>query len=373
MAPRNPNSGDTPAEIPISSLDFLSSDDAWYSVQLLLDNDTLTVKYCNFSDVFNERFKVGDFKSLEEVEDFKERFRPTSVQLQDHECSKVIEGMTVCASHVFGENDIRFYDAVIETVQFKEHSYVEGEEVCSCTFVVFWEHGPNAGNLTSIHIEHICLIQSGNAQIDPTLASFLKTSGEKLEVALRNSGLSSEGDVSVSRSGTWHSGTCGSTVPSNGPAFKLQSSMSESGRVNSQQERIRQDIDLGGKTFCMKNLEGTGNYHYLIIENLEKDLSPLKIVEFIYKKTTISPQAYVFPSLSSEPYTRAIIVSDSEEKLEKLYDFLDNPAYIIISSRGRPWVITEKVLKRGTFRATFGVLMPKSEVSFRVMISDKEF
>lgn len=35
--------------------------------------------------------------------------------------------------------------------------------------------------------------------------------------------------------------------------------------------------------------------HMIIIDNLERGLSPLKIVEFIYKKVSISCEAFVSP------------------------------------------------------------------------------
>lgn len=52
--------------------------------------------------------------------------------------------------------------------------------MCMCTFVVLWKHGPSAGTKTSTRIENICSIQSGSAQINPALDSFMKLSRKKL-------------------------------------------------------------------------------------------------------------------------------------------------------------------------------------------------
>lgn len=95
-------------------------------------------------------------------------------------------------------------------------------------------------------------------------------------------------------------------------------------------EANRQDKDLGGS-----NMRESGIHHFILIENLEKDLSPSSIMEFIHKQTSISAEAYIFPNLSSESFTRGAIVVECKEKLKKMYDFLNNPDHIVTSSRGR--------------------------------------
>lgn len=85
----------------------------------------------------------------------------------------------------------------------------------------------------------------------------------------------------------------------------------------------------------MNGYEETGSQHYVIVDNLEKDLSPTLIMEFIHKQTSISAQAYVFPSLSEESYTRGAIVLDSKTELKQIYEFLINQSHVIISSTGR--------------------------------------
>ncbi|KAK9133998.1 hypothetical protein Scep_013526 [Stephania cephalantha] len=186
MASKNPSS---------VALDFRSGDDAWYGVRgLVLRHDTLIVKYCDFPDDFDDHFHAGAFKTAAAVDDFAERFRRTSVQLQDYQCSRVIEGVRVCVSYKFSDFDIKFYDAIIEEANFKDHVFQNGEEVCTCDFVVFWEHGPNAGNKTSTSVENICLIQPRKELADPALINFLKMSREKVRMAACDSSLSAQND-----------------------------------------------------------------------------------------------------------------------------------------------------------------------------------
>ncbi|KAL5974356.1 hypothetical protein ACLOJK_031020 [Asimina triloba] len=95
-----------------------SEDDAWYAVTLVLDGETLNVKFVNFGPEFDEKFRPTDFKDEASVQQFKERIRPSSVQLQDSMCRKAIEGMTICASYTFSDDEVKFYDAVIVDVSF---------------------------------------------------------------------------------------------------------------------------------------------------------------------------------------------------------------------------------------------------------------
>ncbi|KAG7984948.1 hypothetical protein I3843_04G186300 [Carya illinoinensis] len=173
---------------PLGKLDFrATSDDAWYSVMVELDGDIMRLQYCGFSEEHDQVFKASDFKSLSEVDDFEARFRPMSVQVQDSECSKVLQGDVVCTAFSFQHEDVRFYDALVEGVEHREHASKQGqeeneEEECLCTFILLWIHGPNAGNLTATSVESICRVQS-SAQIDPKVASFLNIARERF---LRN-------------------------------------------------------------------------------------------------------------------------------------------------------------------------------------------
>ncbi|KAG1326702.1 hypothetical protein COCNU_01G006360 [Cocos nucifera] len=106
-----PVAGKAPA---MEGLDFRAPmDDAWYAVRLRLERERESFAS---SDIYDELYRADGFRTVEELEEFRGRFRLTTLQLQDDECRKVIEGMEVCVSHTFGESDVRFYNAVIDAV-----------------------------------------------------------------------------------------------------------------------------------------------------------------------------------------------------------------------------------------------------------------
>lgn len=315
-----------------SSLEFRATvDDAWYDVRLYLLKDSLTVKFIHFSDAYNETFTSNCFITLQELHHFAKRFRPHSVQLQDPDCSKVVEGITVCASCFPKNDDLRFFDAVVDSVKREKHSFSNEEEKCQCTFGLHWQHGENVGAITSASIENLCLIVP-NTQIDPKVATFLRISKQKIERTMPNP----------------------SSIESEGLLFGISNSNSI------ERKTTDQDTDLGGGIWSMNIIHENQGHHFILVEALEKDLRPSTIVEFIQKQTSILSKAYVYPSLLSESYTRGIIVVNCKEKLKKIYKFLDNPDHIIISYRGRPWVITETKFRRGIIESTIGGFMSKS-------------
>lgn len=120
MAPRKSTSTLSSQQFP---LEFQADDDAGYAIRLLLHGKTLIIKYERFSADYDDVFKAAEFMNLDDVERFGRRFRKVSQQLQDNECNKVVGRMTVCASHAFAEDDLRFCDAIVEKVQHKEHQF----------------------------------------------------------------------------------------------------------------------------------------------------------------------------------------------------------------------------------------------------------
>lgn len=73
----------------------------------------------------------------------------------------------------------------------------------------------------------------------------------------------------------------------------------------------------------------------LFVENLEKGISPVTIMQFLYQQASVSCVAFVMPSKPLETYTRGIIILDNKMNLEKVSNFLESPDRIIVSSRGR--------------------------------------
>ncbi|XP_042477920.1 uncharacterized protein LOC122059280 isoform X2 [Macadamia integrifolia] len=366
----------TNTDVLVPSLDYrFPSDDAWYGVSLFLQGETLTVKYNDFSPEEDDHFSASDFKTLADIHTFKNRFRPASVQLQDHQCSQVIQGMLVCVSYTYSEDDIRFYDALVDTVDYKKHNYVNGEEECSCEFKVLWRHGPLDGIHTRTNIGSICKIQSGDVEKNTTLESFLKILREKLFMVSPSILSTPRSSVSVRKdnsdethgspaSPVQHKQSATScTSKGRGKRHSIQTTTTPrtyKGSISFCGGEMGEDMDLGGEPLSMKT-EDTGNFHFILVENMEKNLSPLAVVDFIYRHTSVLTHAYVFPSSSPEPYTRGAIVADSRGKLEKINEFLHDPAHIIMSSRGRPWVMSEKMLRHGEFQTSFGGTMLKSE------------
>ena len=95
------------------------ADSAWYTVTVTLqEKETLRVSYEEFTDGDDNLFEPLSFISLEKLHEFEKRFRPLSIQAQDHECHKLVHGVRVCASLRSNSDDLRFYDAVVDRVRF---------------------------------------------------------------------------------------------------------------------------------------------------------------------------------------------------------------------------------------------------------------
>ncbi|KAK1584059.1 hypothetical protein Q3G72_029507 [Acer saccharum] len=288
-------------------------DDTWYSVRVAFDGRA-------GGKLIDSVYEAGKFFTFEELDDFASRFRPVSVQLQDSECRDVVaDGLLVCASHAFTDNDVLFYDAVVE------------------------QPGPNANSLTEKKIESICIVQSIQ-NLSPNLASFIKMSKEKIKTYAHTSS-----SVSDATGTNCNDATGVQSLKQASQATKCVkqsasdiSPCEEVGRSSNLLKRNREDADFGG----------VGNYYTMLLENVEKELSPLTIIEFIRRQTSITGQAYVLPSLSSERYSRSVIVLDFQKDLEDLCGFLNNPDHFIVSSKGRPWVVAKNFSRHDIFRAS---------------------
>ena len=78
----------------MEGLDFRAPmDDVWYAVRLRMEEGALHIMYYSFLDGYDELYQVDGFRNVEELEEFRGQFWSTSVQLQDNECRKVIEGI----------------------------------------------------------------------------------------------------------------------------------------------------------------------------------------------------------------------------------------------------------------------------------------
>ncbi|KAK4413605.1 hypothetical protein Salat_2773200 [Sesamum alatum] len=360
-----------------------SEDDAWYSVAVELDAlaQTLSVKYQCFPEPYEAVFSADGFKTEAQVQELVQRFRPLSHQLQDHECGNLDIGTTVCAAHGSGVDDLRFFDAVIEAVNRQTHSFAGREEECLCTFVLFWLHGHGAGTLTSANIASICTIEPF-PQIDPRISAFAILAEEKITSSKSISVLDCSGSASKGQTSyKWH--ICKSVdtnlepsqnrLQETGPSTMRKSPMwksEDSGSMSNHKQWKNQDEDIGPAPCNFDGLATAEGCHFIPINNLEKDLIPSTIKKFIYKQTGILPQAFVFPRLLSDPFARGAIVVDCRKKFQIINEFLDNPNHLIVSSRGRPWVITEEVT--GTVRTTIWNLIPRAPDGIQYKRTDEE-
>ncbi|GFQ03180.1 hypothetical protein PHJA_002461800 [Phtheirospermum japonicum] len=322
-------------------------DDAWYSVSVVLDSDaqTLAVRYLCFPTVYDAVFSAGGFKTEAEADELARRFRPVSHQVQDHQCRKLAVGTTVCAAHGTAEDDLRFYDAVIEAVNHKAHSFAGGEEECLCTFVLFWLHGRGRGTLTSANIANICTLDRFS-QVDPRISGFLTFAKEKItsskSTSVLHSSVSIEKNLESSRNG-----------------------LVETERISNYEQWTSQDEDIGPRRCNIGDGLATGkSQHFILINNLEKDVTPSSISKFIYNKTNIQTQAFVFPRRFSDPFARGAIVVGCPKKVQIVYEFLANPNHLIVSSRGRPWVVTEKAVT-GILGSTILLPMDLDETRYK--------
>lgn len=334
------------------NLEFRASDDdSWYSVRLLMKGQTMTVKYEGYTNEYDEVFDARDFKSKEEVDELVRRFRSVSPQMQDSECGSLKEGMVVCVGcNAFGGDDMLFYDAIIEVIHNVDHSFNNGEEECLCTFVVSWLHGPKKGYLTDTGIEGMCILK-GVAQVGPRIASFLKLVNRNLGKSSCMLTSASKYEISASEGSSCENGGSNLSIISSFEGMNSDKSIVAvtTGATNTNSRLWEDDRDLGGQ--CPSS-------HLIFIENLERNLLPSSFRDFIHEHTSVPSQAYILPS-PSMPYARGIIVVDSQDKHQKVLQFLDNPSHLIVSSAGRPLVVTERNFRHGMIKMWPGSYEPQ--------------
>ncbi|XP_024635164.1 uncharacterized protein [Medicago truncatula] len=322
-------------------------DDAWYTVSVTFEgNESLRVKYEKNTDEIDNLFEPGFFNSMEDLQEFETRFRPLSVQVQDHQCRELVPGVRVCASHEFGPDDLRFYDAhVVEPVleydpavaSFLEITRRRIESQSGQEMVVYCNTGIEAKNHTEIKTK------SKMGYFERMQKFQAKRRAKRSVLGTR----SSEGAKQT---------VLGASSPEGAKRSVLGASSTEGAKrsvlgASSPEVGLVEDKELKGKrNVCM-----------ILMGNLDKQLCPSTAVEFLYKHTQVSASVFIFPSLSSEIYTRGAIMLRTERDFQKLCDFLTNPKHIITSSTGRPWVIIEKQVGLKNIKASIGTVFPKSE------------
>uniref|UniRef100_A0A0E0L208 SAWADEE domain-containing protein n=1 Tax=Oryza punctata TaxID=4537 RepID=A0A0E0L208_ORYPU len=100
-------------------------------------------------------------------------FRAPSTPLDDARCRDLRPGDPLCvACALAGGVELKYYDAVLESVSPAAHETVDGEERCACRFSVRWADGPLAGLMAEVGVEQVCCVRSTPVR-DPVLAEFL--------------------------------------------------------------------------------------------------------------------------------------------------------------------------------------------------------
>ncbi|XP_050379879.1 uncharacterized protein LOC126797269 [Argentina anserina] len=370
------------------ALEFKSyKDDAWYDARVVAEGrryPRLRIKFCNFDDDEDECVYAKDLKSLQDVGALRSRFRKISGQFQDSDCSRVEPGLPVCASRRVGADELKFYDAVLTGVVKKEHRVSKGGElVCTCTFNVDWI---DSGQPGSCRVEKICRVEdTTDEELDPALILFLHKARERISRELCTPCRISGGGAydlrpqhkasfspTVKSICTQGMGTDSDINPLRN-SYEVGSDHKRRNKDTSHTTTLRKPLALSyyvegmsGNASDMDGRDGVdvgGALYMVLIENLENEISPFTILEFIQQHVSITCQASVSPSKSMELYTRAIILLNSKENLEKLSNFLESPDHVIISSTGRPWLMTEKRQFPETLRASIQSFIIFSQTS----------
>ncbi|XP_076928654.1 uncharacterized protein LOC143592670 [Bidens hawaiensis] len=160
-------------------VEYRPDDEAWYTCRVDLEdgNQLLRVKFQSFYSLSDEVFTIADFSTHRQIQQFLRKFRPVSEPIDDNECSRLTQGMPVCAVYRGTQKPLRYYDAIVDAVHYKEHS----PEMCLCSYSLSWQHGPGKGSVTETTIEDICLITRGEKH--PKVAEFTDLVKQKLKEA----------------------------------------------------------------------------------------------------------------------------------------------------------------------------------------------
>ncbi|KAI3769528.1 hypothetical protein L6452_00634 [Arctium lappa] len=242
-------SGDTDADVSYN-LDYRSKkDDAWYTSAVVLeDGKQLRVKFRDFMDsYYDEIFSIADFSTKSDLQEFIRRFRRVSVPIEDNECSRVIADMVVCATYK-GDGSVRFFDAIVDAVFLFSQLRCITKSIClrSVYAPIYW-----SGSMVT---------------------GFAKLVKEKLGLVYKRPFLSRK---------TSPNETLDELQDLESAGYSSYGGPSE-GRGRFYPQLSDHDRDLGG-------VKETACHHYIILENLEKDLSPNSMMEFMHVQTAITP------------------------------------------------------------------------------------
>uniref|UniRef100_A0A804PT29 SAWADEE domain-containing protein n=1 Tax=Zea mays TaxID=4577 RepID=A0A804PT29_MAIZE len=127
-----------------------------------------------------------------DVAKLRARFCVPSTPLEDTQCRDLHAGARLYVSCSLDDDNLKFYDVVLDSVFTAAHQIANGMERCVCRFAVQWSDGPHAGSMEEVSIERVCCLQSSPVQ-DPVLIEFLDgvtklvgdTNGETMSQEIR--------------------------------------------------------------------------------------------------------------------------------------------------------------------------------------------
>ncbi|KAL6620168.1 hypothetical protein ACP70R_035307 [Stipagrostis hirtigluma subsp. patula] len=182
-APTSPAAAAAAPRRPPSRLEFRAPvDGAWYDARVAVQRGALRVMYEQFLEELDEWYDPARLASAGDVAALRARFRARSAPLDDARCRDLRAGAPLCVSCALDGGELKFYDAVLESVSPAAHETVDGEERCACRFAVRWAEGPRAGSREEVGVERVCCVQPSPLQ-DPVLDEFLDGVTKLLDVA----------------------------------------------------------------------------------------------------------------------------------------------------------------------------------------------
>ncbi|KAE8786279.1 hypothetical protein D1007_39885 [Hordeum vulgare] len=151
------------------------SDEAWYGARVVVQEGLLRVMFENSTEDEDEWYDPGaDFASPGDVDALRGRFRRESPSLDDARCGDLRPGDQLCvACRTPGDDEeLKYYDAVLETAERAAHGTVDSVDRCACRFRVRWTEGLRRGCRDKVGIEVVCCVPESPIQ-DPALNEFL--------------------------------------------------------------------------------------------------------------------------------------------------------------------------------------------------------
>lgn len=109
---------------------------------------------------------------------------------------------------------------------------------------------------------------------------------------------------------------------------------------NSQACKTIHGQEGGDSKESIKDEDVKGLFHFLLVENLEKDILPSNALKAVHKVSSGAITVYIWPSLEYETMRRGYIFYQDSKAAEAAYLNFSAGKFIVVSSKGRPWVVS---------------------------------